>query len=252
MLNDKVIVITGAASGIGRAAAKLFAASGARLQLADWDEAGLRETTETVRSAGGIVHCMRVDVSQEEQVVALVKQSIAAYGRLDGAFNNAGVASSPNLLPDITTEEWNRVNGVNATGVFFCMKHQIRAMRTTGGGAIVNTSSANGAVAEAYSANYVASKHAAVGLTRAAAAEAAMTGVRVNVILPGFILTPMTSPYLESSEFASYRQTMLERHSIGRFGKPEEVAAVAQFLLSDDSSFVNGAALPVDGGYLAR
>jgi 2,5-dichloro-2,5-cyclohexadiene-1,4-diol dehydrogenase 1 len=252
MLNGKVIVITGAASGIGRAAAVMFAASGAKLQLGDWNEAGVIETAELVRAAGGEANPMHVDVSHEEQSKALVTGAIAAYGRLDGAFNNAGIASTPNLLPDISAADWQRVNGVNATGVFFCMKHQIQAMRSTGGGAIVNTSSANGAAAEPYCGNYVASKHAVIGLTRAAAAEAGTTGVRVNAILPGLIETPMAAPYLDSSEFASYRQSMLERHSLGRFGRPEEVASVAQFLLSEQSSFVNGAAIPVDGGYLAR
>lgn len=252
MLNEKVVIITGAGSGIGRAAAKLFSSAGARLLLGDWNEEGLEHTQCIVREAGGTVDAIRVDVSDEASVKALLKRAMELYGRLDGAFNNAGVKMSGQLVQDICSDDWHRINGINATGTFFCIKHEIAAMRETGGGAIVNTASANGLVAQANSADYVASKHAVIGLTRAASTEAGLTGVRVNAVLPGTINTPMVAELLVNPEFRPFYDSALARHTIGRFGEPEEVASVARFLLSDQASFVNGAAIPVDGGYTAR
>jgi 2,5-dichloro-2,5-cyclohexadiene-1,4-diol dehydrogenase 1 len=252
MLQDKVIMITGAASGIGRAAALLFSQAGAKLMLGDWNGDGVTETAKMVVDSGGQAVASRLDVSSELQVTAFLDDIIMTYGRLDGAFNNAGVAGVSKSFDEISEEDFSAVNAVNSSGVFFCMKHQIAAMRKTGGGSIVNTASANGQIAEPFAAGYVASKHAAVGLTRAAASEARHTGVRANVLLPGLILTPMVDGYLDGPGTEAYRAFSAERQTIGRFGQPEEVAAVARFLLSDDASFVNGAAIPVDGGYLAR
>lgn len=251
-MEGKVIVITGAASGIGRAAAIMFAEAGARLAIADWNRDGVEETAGLVSQLGAEVSAFQVDVANEQQVENFINETVSIYGRLDGAFNNAGVTGVSKPFEDFTAEEWRQVNDVNATGVFYCIKHEIRAMRATGGGSIVNTLSANGQIAEPFAAGYVASKHAALGATRAAAAEARHTGVRVNAILPGLILTPMVDGYLDGEETQAYRTFALERHTLGRFGRAEEVAAVARFLISDEASFVNGVALPVDGGYLAR
>jgi len=252
MLDGKVIVITGAASGIGRAAASLFAEAGARLLLGDWNLEGVEETAQIVSSAGGFAQAHRLDVSDEAQVSTFIEAGVRAYERIDGAFNNAGVTGASKQIDELTAEEWRQVNDVNATGVFFCMKHEIRAMRVRRSGAIVNTSSSNGQIAEPFAAGYVASKHAVVGVTRAAAAEARYTGVRVNAVLPGLILTPMVDGYLEGPGNEDYLKFATERHTIGRFGRAEEVAYVARFLLSDQASFVNGAAIPVDGGFIAR
>lgn len=252
MLNDKIIIITGAGSGIGRAAAKLFASGGAKLLIGDQNKSGVQETERMVVDAGGIAHAIELDVRDEDSVKAFVRSAIERYGKLNGAFNNAGVKMSGQLVQDIGTDDWRRVNDINATGIFLCMKHEIAAMRATGGGAIVNTASVNGLVAQANSAEYVASKHAVIGLTRAASTEAGLTGVRVNAVLPGTINTPMVEDLLIDPMFRPFYDSALARHTIGRFGEPEEVASVARFLLSDQASFVNGAAIPVDGGYSAR
>lgn len=252
MLENKVIAITGAGSGIGQAAAVLCAEAGARIIAGDVNERGLEETLALVAAKGGKAHAVRVDVSDEDQVIAFVAAAQAQFGRLDGAFNNAGLQMQNKLVQDLTLEDWRRVTSVNEIGVFLCMKHEIAFMRQTGGGAIVNTSSGNGFVAQPFSAEYVASKHAVLGLTRAASTEAVITGVRVNAVLPGMIETPMIADLVKSAEFQPHYESALARHTIGRFGKAEDVAYVARFLLSDQSSFMNGAAVAVDGGYTAR
>lgn len=252
MLENKIIAITGAGSGIGRAAAILCAEAGAKILAGDMSEAGLEETRALVEAKGGEIRTMKVDVSDEAQVIAFVDAARQHFGRLDGAFNNAGLQMQNKLLQDLTLDEWNRVNNVNSTGVFLCMKHEIALMRQSGGGAIVNTASGNGMVAQPYSTEYVASKHAVVGITRAASTEAVITGVRVNAVLPGMIETPMVEDLIKSEEFQPHYQAALARHTIGRFGKAEDVAYVARFLLSDQAAFMNGAAVAVDGGYTAR
>ena len=252
MLEHKIIAITGGGSGIGRAAAILCAQAGAKILAGDMSEAGLAETRALVEAKGGEIHTMKVDVSDEAQVIAFVDAAREHFGRLDGAFNNAGLQMQNKLLQDLTLDEWNRVNNVNSTGVFLCMKHEIALMRQSGGGAIVNTASGNGMVAQPYSTEYVASKHAVVGITRAASTEAVITGVRVNAVLPGMIETPMVEGLIKSEEFRPHYQAALARHTIGRFGKAEDVAYVARFLLSDQAAFMNGAAVAVDGGYTAR
>ncbi|VWX50027.1 SDR family NAD(P)-dependent oxidoreductase [Novosphingobium sp. 9U] len=252
MLEGKSIIITGAASGIGRAAARLFAEAGARLLICDWNKAGVDETADMVRQAGGEVGTMQVDVSDEAQVKALTEKGVELYGHLDGAYNNAGVQMLNKLTQDLTLDDWHKVNGVNAVGIFLCVKHEIAAMRKSGRGAIVNTASANGVVAQAYSTEYVASKHAVIGITRGAASEAIETGVRVNCVLPGMINTPMIVDLVNNPEFRPHYDSALARHTVGRFGEPEDVAYVARFLLSDQAAFMNAAAVAVDGGYTAR
>ncbi len=254
MLEDKAIIITGAASGMGRAAAFIFAQAGARVLLADRTAAAGQEVAQAVRDAGGAARFCETDVSDERAVEAMVAAAVNAYGRLDGAFNNAGVPSKLKLLPDITSAEYNSVRAVNEDGVFFCMKYEILAMRQTGGGAIVNTSSAAGQMAVPYSGEYIASKHAVIGLTRAGSAEARFTGVRVNAILPANTLTPMIEQLRKDKNFFgdTHEEWVAERHSIGRHGTAEDVARAAKWLLSDEAAFINGVCLPVDGGFLAR
>jgi NAD(P)-dependent dehydrogenase (short-subunit alcohol dehydrogenase family) len=254
MLDGKVIIITGAASGMGRSAASIFAAAGAKVLLADRSAEAGKGVAQAVRDAGGAAHFHQTDVSDESAVQAMVAAAIDTFGRLDGAFNNAGVPMQLKLLPDLTRAEYQATCDINQGGVFLCMKYEIDAMRRTGGGAIVNNSSAAGQMAVPYAAEYIASKHAVVGLTRAGSAEARQTGVRVNAILPGNILTPMLDQLNERANFFSADHTawVAERHSIGRFGQPEDVARAAKWLLSDESAFINGVCLPVDGGFLAR
>jgi NAD(P)-dependent dehydrogenase (short-subunit alcohol dehydrogenase family) len=249
LLEAKVVIVTGAGSGIGRAAAHVFADEGATVCLLDRDTGANHATQQSIGDRGRSWTC---DVSREDDVARTVDSILATFGRLDGAFNNAGIEMANKLVSDLGSSDWTRMLDVNLTGVFLCMKHQVRAMKETGG-AIVNMSSGDGIIGAPYASDYVAAKHGVVGLTRAAACETRYTGVRVNAVLPGLILTPMVEDRLFANPaFEAQVAPMVERHSIGRFGKPEEVGQAACWLLSDRASFVNGAMLTVDGGYTAR
>lgn len=252
MLKGKVIIVTGAASGIGRATSKILAREGAKLVLADLGEAGLQSLTSEIRDAGGTGEWIKVDVSVDSDVMGMVRFTADKFGRLDGAFNNAGVMMHSKFADELKIEEWNKVINVNLSGVFYCIKHETALMRLTGGGAIVNTASICGVVGTPSAIEYVASKHGVVGLTRGAAADAANTGVRVNAVLPGSIRTPMTEEAMNLPEFAEIYEAIKARHSVGRLGEPEDVGYAVKWLLSDEAAFINGAALPVDGGYSAR
>lgn len=250
LLDGKVVIVTGAGSGIGRAAARVFADEGAIVCLLDRDADANEESRALI---GGSARAWTCDVADEASVAAVVDAVGSAFGRLDGAFNNAGIEMANKLVPDLDIADWSRMMAVNLTGVFLCMKYQTKAMASGGGGAIVNNSSGDGIIGAPYASDYVAAKHGVVGLTRAAACEARYTGVRVNAVLPGLILTPMVEDRLFGNPaFEAQVAPMVERHSIGRFGQPEEVGQAACWLLSDRASFVNGAALTVDGGYTAR
>lgn len=251
MLDGKVVLLTGAGSGIGRATAIILAEAGASVLVTDYDEASAQETATLIQQAGGSAKAMRVDVTSENDVKAMVAAAVDLFGKIDGAFNNAGVRMRYELLPDLTVSDWDRVADVNMKGVFMCMKYEIEAMRQCGGGAIVNTSSANGLLGSAYCSEYVASKHGVLGLTRGAACETNITHVRVNAVLPGVIVTPMVGELTTSPELKPLYDAALARHSIGRLGRPEDVGYAVKWLLSDESSFVNGAAISVDGGYTA-
>lgn len=252
MLVGKVVIITGAGSGIGRATALLAAKAGAKVLVADVNEKSAAETVELIEKDSGIAKAVRVDVTSETDIVQMIEQAVGAFGQIHGAFNNAGLQSRQKLVEELTESDWDTVMDVNLKGVFLCMKHEIAAMRKTGGGAIVNTSSGDGVVGRAYAVDYVTSKHGVLGLTRSAAAEALITGVRVNAVLPGMTMTPLVEDLLKDPSFQKHAEAARERHSIGRFGQPEDVGRAANWLLSDEASFINGACLPVDGGYTAR
>jgi NAD(P)-dependent dehydrogenase (short-subunit alcohol dehydrogenase family) len=245
----KVALVTGAASGIGRATALAFARAGARVIAADVDEAGGEETVRLVGAAGGEAVFVRTDVAHEEAVAGLVEAAVARFGRLDCAHNNAGREGTIGRLADCSREEWDGLLAVNLTGVWLCLKYEIAQMLRQGGGAIVNTSSTAGLKGSRTSPAYVASKHGVVGLTRKAALEYAADGIRVNAVCPAVVRTPLVErvfavrPDLEA--------TWRGAHPIGRFGTPEEVAAAVVWLCSDAAAFVTGHAMVVDGGMLA-
>lgn len=244
-LIGKSAIITGCSSGIGRAAALAFGAAGAHLTLADWNEQG-ETTAEEVRKAGGTAQFVKTDIGSEADVEHLVAEAVRVYGKLDCAFNNAGVGSPVVFTADFSLEEWERIVRIDLTGPFLCVKHEIRAMLKTGGGSIVNTASGLGLVAQAGAAPYCAAKAGVMGLTRVAAVEYAKQNIRVNAIMPGLIKTGMLAG--ASQEILNHAAGM---HPIGRLGEPEEIAKTALWLCGDAPAFLTGHALAVDGGYLA-
>lgn len=245
-LDGRVALVTGAGSGIGRASALALAREGARVVAADVDEAGAKETVALVEDAGGDGRAVACDVTDEVQVAALVQVALDAYGRLDCAHNNAGVSGPPTQLADLDAADVRRILDVNVTGVFLCLKHEIPAMLAAGGGAVVNTSSGAGLGGAPWFGAYSASKHAVVGLTKSAALEYGGQGIRVNAVCPGPISTPMLDAATAGN--AEMRALFSQGIPMGREGSPEEVAAVVAWLCSDAASYVNGAAVPVDGG----
>jgi NAD(P)-dependent dehydrogenase (short-subunit alcohol dehydrogenase family) len=249
-LVDKVVLVTGASSGIGRVSALTFAKEGARVVLGDVDFSGGNETARMIKEAGGNAIFVKVDVAKAAEVEALINKAVATYGRLDCAFNNAGTAFKGSTV-ECTEEHWDRTIDINLKGVWFCMKFEIPEMVKRGGGAIVNTASVYGLVGAENRMAYVVSKHGVVGLTRAAATEYASSNVRINAICPGHIRTPLFERALEW-EGQQYQRELIARYPIGRLGTPEEVAEAAIWLLSDAASFVTGLIMAVDGGYTAK
>lgn len=248
-LEGKVALITGAGSGIGRACAEAYARAGARVVVSDRDVAGGEETVRRLEEAGGEALFVAADVADPAACAGLIARTLERFGRLDCACNNAGIGGGQHPTADYSDEGWRRVIDVNLSGVFYCMKHEIAAMLAGGGGAIVNMASILGQVGFATAPAYVAAKHGVVGLTRTAALEYATQGIRVNAVGPAFIHTPMIAALEEDPEKS---RMLLSLHPIGRLGKPEEVAAAVLWLSSEAASFVTGAYLPVDGGYLAQ
>lgn len=250
-LADRSVIITGAAGGIGRAAALLFAKAGARLTLTDRDASRGKETLELAYQTGGAMQFLTGDISSESFVEKVVGSAVETYGRLDCAFNNAGIISDlAEPVGNYSLAEWERVIRINLTSMFLCMKHETRAMLQSGGGAIVNTSSALGQVGQYNMPAYCASKAGILGLTRATALDYATKNIRVNAIMPGVIETPMTKEGV-FVKVPGLEEILLAQHPIGRFGRPEEVANAALFLCSDAASYVTGHALAVDGANMA-
>jgi NAD(P)-dependent dehydrogenase (short-subunit alcohol dehydrogenase family) len=250
-LLGKVVIVTGAASGIGRASAKRISAAGAKLVAADVSSDSGLALVDELRAQGHEAMFVKADMGVEAEVAMLIEEAVKAYGRLDGAFNNAGVVQCGKPLHELTTEEWDRAIRIDLTGIFWCIKYEVMAMQRNGGGAIVNTASSLGQVAIANASEYVAAKHGVIGLTRAAAADYGAIGIRVNAIQPGIIETPVIESLSQNEDFRAFLVKLRDRHPIGRFGRPEEIGEAATWLLSDAASFVNGTTMPVDGGYLA-
>ena len=251
ILDGKVIVVTGAGGGIGRASSAVLADAGATVVVTDVAEEAGRATADVIQERGGTASFIKADLGVEAEIKSLIEQAVGLYGRLDGAFNNAGVEQCAKPLHELTTEQWDRAIHIDLTSVFWCLKYEVRAMLSAGGGAIVNTASSLGQVAIANASEYVAAKHGVMGLTRAAAADDCALGIRINAVLPGIIMTPMISRMVGDVRFAALFEKLKERHPIGRFGDPTEIGEGVKWLLSDAASFVNGTTMAVDGGYLA-
>lgn len=241
---DRVAFITGAASGIGRAAAIAFAAEGARLAILDRSADALRTVEASVKEAGGEVLAIACDVSSPDQVEGAIKQIVDRFGRLDIAFNNAGVENKAAPVHEIDLAEWDRIIGINLRGTFLCMKHELAQMVKQGRGVVVNTSSGAGIRGVAGGAAYAASKHAIIGLTRSAALDYAKQNIRVNAVLPGNIETPMMDRFTGGDI-----QKAIDLEPVGRLGKPEEIAEAVLWMASDLGGFVTGAATVIDGGW---
>jgi NAD(P)-dependent dehydrogenase (short-subunit alcohol dehydrogenase family) len=242
----KVAFVTGAGSGIGRATATAFAAEGADVALADIDAVGNEETAQIVAEHGGRVLAVKCDVTSSSDVKTAVERTVQELGRLDVAFNNAGIEQPPTTLVDTTEDDWSRLLDIDLSSAFLCMKYEIPAMLEHGGGSIVNTSSGAGVIGIRGQAAYVAAKHGLIGLTKSAALEYAAQGVRVNAICPGIIETPMMHRF--SGGTPEGRARVIDQEPVGRMGSPEEIASAVLWLSSDLGAFATGHAMVIDGG----
>jgi NAD(P)-dependent dehydrogenase (short-subunit alcohol dehydrogenase family) len=249
-LQGKVILVTGGGSGIGRATSLILAKQGAKVMIADYVPEGAERTVKMIKDAGGEASCIAADVSFPKQVEMMVNKTVETYGRLDGAFNNAGIEGKIVNTADTSEEIFDRIIAINLKGVWLCMKYEIPQLLKNGGGAIVNTASAAGLVGVEGLCGYNASKHGVVGLTKNAALEYAQKNIRVNCVCPGLINTPMVARMIDSG--GMNEQDFVAGEPIGRMGKPEEIGEGVAWLLSDAASFVTGHPMAVDGGWVAR
>lgn len=245
---NQVALVTGGSFGIGRATAIAFAKKGAKVVIADWIEN--EETMDLIENLGGEAIFVKCDVSKASDVKALIEKTIATFGRLDFAYNNAGIEGTSAPTQDCSEENWDKTIGVNLKGIWLCMKYEIPEMLKNGKGAIVNCSSVAGLIGYSGLPAYVASKHGVLGLTKTAALECAKKGIRINAVCPGVIQTPMIDR-LTGKKKETIDQ-FKEKEPIGRFGKPEEIANAVLWLCSEESSFVTGISMPVDGGFVAQ
>jgi NAD(P)-dependent dehydrogenase (short-subunit alcohol dehydrogenase family) len=251
-MQDKVALVTGGGSGIGRAAALAFADAGAKVVVSGRREKEAFETVAQIKKNGGQATFIKVDVSNEADVVRLIDQTVSTYGRLDAAFNNAGIEGEVGKQThEQSVANYRAVMDTNVLGVLLAMKHEIAAMSKNGGGAIVNNASVGGLVGFPGASTYVASKHAVLGLTKTAALEYAKQGIRVNAVSPGGIETPMLNRFTGGPGTDFFNQ-LAGMHPIGRLGRPEEIAEAVLWLCSEKASFVTGLSLTADGGWTAQ
>jgi NAD(P)-dependent dehydrogenase (short-subunit alcohol dehydrogenase family) len=249
LFDGQVAIVTGGGSGIGEAACHLYAREGAKVVISDIDEKRGNEVCQAIQDNKGDASFVRADVSNPNDCKSMVAETLEKYGRLDVAFNNAGIGGEANLTAEYSIEGWQKVIAVNLSSVFYCMKYEIPAMLKTGGGAIVNMASFLGQVGFENSPAYVAAKHGVVGLTRTAALEYSKQGIRINSVGPAFIHTPLISGLEEDEQV---RNQLISLHPVGRLGEAQEVAELVIWLSSEKASYVMGAYYPIDGGYLAR
>jgi NAD(P)-dependent dehydrogenase (short-subunit alcohol dehydrogenase family) len=250
-LQGKVILVTGGGSGIGRATSLLLGAQGAKIMIADYVPEGAEKTVAMIKEAGGTASCVAADVSIAKQVETMVNKTVETYGRIDGAFNNAGIEGRMGTDTSVASEEnFDRTIAINLKGVWLCMKYELPQMLKQGGGAIVNTASIAGLVGFEGNSAYNASKHGVIGLTKTAALEFAQKNIRVNCVCPGVIQTPMVARIVDSGQMDESDLTIGE--PIGRMGQPAEIGEGVLWLLSDASSFVTGHSMVIDGGWVAR
>ena len=249
---NKVALVTGAASGLGLATAKAFAESGASVVLADWNEKAVQAAAKELADKGYKTRAIRCDVSDDAQVEAMVEQTVATFGRLDAAYNNAGVQNVLAETADSPRDDYDRIMGINLRGVWSCMKFELQQMREQGSGAIVNCSSLGGLIGGAQRGTYHAAKHGVIGFTKSAALEYATRGIRVNDVCPGMIQTPMSDKMIAEGQGEELDKMLNTFVPMRRLGRPEEIADAVLWLCSSAATYVTGQSISIDGGYVMR